>query len=186
MFLAINYHHFNAREEHMDTLINSGRTGTDIPPQIDPAPFVKGLFQLLLKGAQRLVNLNEEGKDSLMQLAMLLPKADEKEKGEIFETMVELLFPEDHIGGVSKTASITDRDAAARVEKCREQIGKQIKELRESQHLTQDELAEKAGIPQSHVCRLERGKHTPTHVTIEKIAEALGVKPSDIDVGYPE
>ena len=52
--------------------------------------------------------------------------------------------------------------------------------------MTQGELADKAGIPQSHVSRLETGKHVPTHLTIEKLAEALETTPSQIAPGFDE
>jgi DNA-binding XRE family transcriptional regulator len=55
-------------------------------------------------------------------------------------------------------------------------IGSKIKQLREQRGMTQDQLAEKAGLRQSHVCRLEQGDHTPTRHTLEKVAKALGVQ----------
>ena len=60
-------------------------------------------------------------------------------------------------------------------------VGGKIKELRKKFNLTQEKLAELAGIPQSHVSRLENGKHSPSHVTIEKLATALGVEASELD-----
>jgi DNA-binding Xre family transcriptional regulator len=55
------------------------------------------------------------------------------------------------------------------------QIGKNIRWLREAAKLNQTELAEKAGLTQSHISRLENGEHHAAHFTIEKIAGALGV-----------
>ncbi len=60
-------------------------------------------------------------------------------------------------------------------------VSKKIRELRAAQGLTQTELAQKAGIPQSHVSRLENAEHSPTHLTLEKIARALGVEVGMID-----
>lgn len=48
------------------------------------------------------------------------------------------------------------------------------------QSLTQQELAEKAGVRWVTISRIERGKNTPYSSTIKKIAAALGVKPEDI------
>lgn len=39
--------------------------------------------------------------------------------------------------------------------------------------LTQAELAEKAGLRQETICRLESGKHSPTVRSVEKIERAL-------------
>ena len=51
-----------------------------------------------------------------------------------------------------------------------------IKALRERRGLTQEQLAEKAGVGRSHLARLETGKQDPTLSTLEKIASALKVK----------
>lgn len=60
-------------------------------------------------------------------------------------------------------------------------ISERIKSLREEAGLTQTQLAEKAGLPQPHISRLEAGKHSPTAKTLQKIAQALGVKVSQLD-----
>jgi ribosome-binding protein aMBF1 (putative translation factor) len=62
-----------------------------------------------------------------------------------------------------------------------EHVGRKIKELRELSGLTQVKLAEKAGLPQSHISRIENAEYSPTHVTIEKIAKALNVVVGKID-----
>jgi len=53
-------------------------------------------------------------------------------------------------------------------------VARQVIELREKHHLTQVELAEKAGLPQAQISRIERGAVSPTSATLAKIAEALG------------
>ncbi|MGA2531286.1 MAG: helix-turn-helix transcriptional regulator [Acidimicrobiales bacterium] len=50
----------------------------------------------------------------------------------------------------------------------------QVIELREKHNLTQMELAEKTGLPQAQISRIERGVVSPTSATLGKIAEALG------------
>ncbi len=64
------------------------------------------------------------------------------------------------------------------------QIGIAIRKRRDELNMTQEQLAEKAGLPQSHISRLEVGKHTPTRATIEKIAAALDTEPSKLDLLY--
>ena len=56
-----------------------------------------------------------------------------------------------------------------------------IRSLRESRGWTQTQLAEQAGLPQSHISRLENAAHSPTHLTLEKIARAFGVEVEEID-----
>lgn len=53
-------------------------------------------------------------------------------------------------------------------------IAQQIIELREKHQLTQVELAEKTGISQARISKIERGVVNPTSATLAKIAEALG------------
>jgi DNA-binding XRE family transcriptional regulator len=55
------------------------------------------------------------------------------------------------------------------------EIGKKIKELRETKGLTQDQLAGAAGLLRPNLARFEAGKHRPTMDTLEKIAAALKV-----------
>jgi DNA-binding XRE family transcriptional regulator len=60
-------------------------------------------------------------------------------------------------------------------------VSRQIREHRTRAGLTQEALAEKSGLPQSHISRLESGQHSPTAKTLEKIAVALGAEPSVFD-----
>jgi ribosome-binding protein aMBF1 (putative translation factor) len=60
-------------------------------------------------------------------------------------------------------------------------VSRCIKAARKEQGLTQVELATKAGIPQPHLSRLERGDHSPTRLTLEKLAKALKVPVSRFD-----
>lgn len=53
-------------------------------------------------------------------------------------------------------------------------VAQQIIGLREKHQLTQVELAEKAGVPQAQISRIERGVISPTTTTLAKLAEALG------------
>lgn len=58
-------------------------------------------------------------------------------------------------------------------------VSERIRGLRQEQGLTQEQLAEKSGLPQSHISRIENAKHSPSRMTVEKLADALGV-----EVGY--
>jgi len=55
-----------------------------------------------------------------------------------------------------------------------------LKELRESQFLTQRELAEKSGVGVATIARIEKGTRHPTFRTIKRLAAALGVEPSEL------
>jgi DNA-binding XRE family transcriptional regulator len=52
-------------------------------------------------------------------------------------------------------------------------VALQVIELREKHGLTQAELAERCGIDQGDISRIERGATSPTARTLQRIAEAL-------------
>lgn len=57
-------------------------------------------------------------------------------------------------------------------------IGKNICECRKALHLSQEALAENAGICQQFLSRLERGKGVPSLETIMSLCDALNVEPN--------
>ena len=50
-----------------------------------------------------------------------------------------------------------------------------LRQVREQQVMTQEELAEKSGVTQATISRLEHGAHDARMSTIRKVAKALGV-----------
>ena len=62
-----------------------------------------------------------------------------------------------------------------------ETIGDKIKQLRNKQGLTQDELARKANLPYTTLTKIETNVITkPTIQTVVKIAKGLGVSLDDL------
>lgn len=55
-------------------------------------------------------------------------------------------------------------------------IAMQVIELRERRGFTQIELAERSGIDQGDISRIERGATSPTARTLQRIAAALGAE----------
>jgi HTH-type transcriptional regulator/antitoxin HipB len=80
--------------------------------------------------------------------------------------------------------STVDPEAMRKVESYRKSVGARIRAERKRQKMTQDTLAEISGLPQSHICRLEQGKHAATEDTISRIANALGVDSGEIDPAF--
>ena len=54
-------------------------------------------------------------------------------------------------------------------------IGQRIKNLRLARQLTQVQLADRAGLGQGYVSRLERGEYMPTIAMTLRLIEVLGV-----------
>ncbi len=59
-------------------------------------------------------------------------------------------------------------------------IGANLRRLRESRLLTQAELGAAAGVHRDQVSRIERDEVEPRFSTIRKLAEALGVDPTEL------
>ena len=58
----------------------------------------------------------------------------------------------------------------------KKRLGRRIQELRKSNKLTQEQLAEKIEIATSNISYIETGKFYPTPETLGKIAKALNVE----------
>ena len=59
-------------------------------------------------------------------------------------------------------------------------LGKAIRVLRLETGLSQEALADEAGIDRSYVGGIERGEHNVAVINLEKIADALGVGIKDL------
>ena len=66
------------------------------------------------------------------------------------------------------------------------EIGEAIRALRAQKGISQEELASVSGIDRGHMGRLERGERNLSILNLFKVAEGLGIKPSDIlnQVGF--
>ena len=58
----------------------------------------------------------------------------------------------------------------------KELLGRRVRDLRKKRGLTQERLAEVAGMDVKYLGGIERGKENPTVGTLEKLAGALSVK----------
>ena len=58
-------------------------------------------------------------------------------------------------------------------------FGKRVREERLKQNLSQEELADKAGVHRTYIGMIERAEKNITLLSIEKIAEALEVNIAD-------
>ena len=59
-------------------------------------------------------------------------------------------------------------------------IGRVLRVKREAREISQEELAERAGVDRSYVSILERGLKSPTLETLERICIALGTLPERV------
>ena len=59
-------------------------------------------------------------------------------------------------------------------------FGHNVRRLRESLRISQEELAHRAGIHRTYVGGIERGERNIGVMNVVKLARALGIKPSEL------
>jgi len=64
------------------------------------------------------------------------------------------------------------------------QIGNRIREIRQKQKLTLEELSEKVSLDWSFIARIETGKAVPSIQSLAKISQALNVAMKDLFTAY--
>ena len=60
-----------------------------------------------------------------------------------------------------------------------------LRQVRERRLLTQADLAERSGVAETTINRLENGHHQARISTVRKLAEALGVDPAELMESEP-
>lgn len=99
----------------------------------------------------------------------------------------EITVPSEH-GDVaipwSTVRAVTDKEYSAHLvdaaEEQARQIGRRIRELRESRGLTSKELAGRAGIAPQSLSRIELGRHDVVFTTLQRILAAMGCSLKDL------
>lgn len=126
----------------------------------------------------RISSLPNADRDDLFELLQEWSKTDEAEEKESLQRAMEEILAQIPIS-VRSLPAVGEAPGALR--SWAEQVGGKIKQLRTKEGMSQQELAEKAGLPQSHISRIENAQHSATHKTLQKVARALGVKVVKID-----
>lgn len=128
----------------------------------------------------RIGSLPPADRDDLFELLTAWRQASDKEEQRCIRRAMTEILTQGKVG-VRREPLAAEHPLPRGVKGWAEHVGRKIRSLREKANLTQTQLAEKAGLPQSHISRLENAEHSATHLTLEKIAQALGVTAGDID-----
>lgn len=129
--------------------------------------------------------VSEQGKRDIWGFVADLSEAkDEDDILYIVRAIKEVL--EGPNGGVTRHTVETAEPKSEGYRKWVSWISARVLEKRKLAGLTQEQLAEKSGLPQSHISRIETGKHSPSHATLEKIAKALNKPMTVFDPSAPE
>jgi transcriptional regulator with XRE-family HTH domain len=59
-------------------------------------------------------------------------------------------------------------------------LGRAIRGYRIDRHLSQEELAHRSGMHRTYLGGIERGERNPSFTNIRRLANALGVSPSEL------
>ena len=129
---------------------------------------------------ERIERLPREDRDDLFELTKELIAASSAEELEIAVLAMREILEQAPVR-VQRMDQTGEIQAGRGLQKWMDCISGKIQEFRQRAGLTQAELAEKSGLPQSHISRLENAKHSPSRATLEKIAAALGVSVAEFD-----
>ena len=128
---------------------------------------------------ERISNLPDDDRNDLFDLSKAFYSSDPEESKSAAEAMREILEPpRTKPDSVSKLVPGSKKEE---LQKWIDYISKKISSCRKEASMTQKELAEKSGIPQPHISRLESGQHSPSAKTIKALAKAMGLLPGDLD-----
>jgi len=131
-------------------------------------------FSILMN---RIGSLSKADRSDLFELLTEWGKeTDPDERANVQDAMLEIIAAE------PITATPLDLDPSASLStEFAKFFGRKVKQLREKAGLSQQQLAETIGIPQSYVSRIENGEHAPTFKTRAKFAGAFGVETRELD-----
>jgi ribosome-binding protein aMBF1 (putative translation factor) len=99
---------------------------------------------------------------------------------------IQLLREDDSIFDINASArrSLIDKDVSDRINKqasdSAENVGCHIRNKRMDIGVTQTELAERTGLDQALISKLEKGKHQPRFGTLSKYAKGLNLTVTDL------
>lgn len=144
-------------------------------------PEQQGLVMAFSIMIDRLVRLSREDSHLVAQLLKDFLEGDTAEdrqaaKEAIFEVLVDSPV---EVRSLPQEEEQQKRPEALR--KWVQWVAQRIREERTRAGLTQEQLSEKTGLPQSHISRIENQRHSPSRTTIEKIAAALGLSTEAFD-----
>ncbi len=144
---------------------------------------IEDILSLCLR--EKLERLPKESIKDLTELFGILIKIDLDpcEAEEVLETITEILFPET-MGKLCHGRMHISEEIPENLNRRMIHIGDKIRSIRREKNINQEQLGKLAGLPQSHISRIESGQHSPSHKTLEKISAALEVSIGELDPSY--
>jgi DNA-binding XRE family transcriptional regulator len=128
----------------------------------------------------RIRRLPAGDQNDLFELFQEIPKAETDEERESISRAVREILAQDTMA-VHAVDLSSEPEPGPKLHRWIEFVSGRIRAARERTGLTQAELSDRSGLPQSHISRIENGKLSPSHATLEKIAKGLGLPVSEFD-----
>jgi DNA-binding XRE family transcriptional regulator len=138
-------------------------------PRNPPGSDAFALAALIL--LERIESLSEASRSDLLELFSAWPTAS---AGEDRESILRAIAEIAENPGIAIVPMDLDAPMPSGLKSWAAEVGARVRSARAEAGLTQAELAEKSGIRQSHISRIENGEHSATHKTLAKLAEAMG------------
>ena len=140
----------------------------------------RALVMAVATVTERIQRLPKDDRDEVFELVKELRNATTREEVEsLVAAFLEVL--EQRPIAANRISLVSNGDRHEDLKKWTDYVSNQIRAARTEAGLTQEQLAELSGLPQSHISRLEGGKHSPSRMTLEKIAAALQMPLSNFD-----
>ena len=129
---------------------------------------------------ERVARLSDDDKADLFELVKVMGNAQTEEELESVRVAMKEILDQDP-GHTQRMPLPRSGERPEKLKKWVGYVGGRVRELRKAADMTQEGLAAKAELPQSHISRIESGEVSPTNITLEKIAKALGRPLTDLD-----
>lgn len=161
---------------------------TGQPDCADPAKDM--LLGNTVQVLRALMECSDEIRDGVMEMAAILadPNTDEDEKAAAGDTLIEALYPQ-YFGpdlGVDSAAyeemhrKDVEPETEAALDEEESVFAANLQTIMARRNLTQTQLAEMIGVGQSAIANMLSRGCRPQRRTVEKLAKALGVQPSEL------
>ena len=128
--------------------------------------------------------LSKQDRDDINEMVSVIMRekdGDQEEYNAAIEAVIEIVTgPKPKLVYSPFVSSSNDA-----LDRWKDFISQRIKAERESAGMSQTQLAEASGLKQSHISRLEAGKHSPSHITLNKIAKAIGIPLTNLSPNSP-
>ncbi len=109
---------------------------------------------------------------------------DDTQRNLIFQRMKDCVFRSDSDLDTLPLAKLTAEVES--IAPSRDYLAQRVRSLRQQRAWSQEDLAQRAGLLQSHISRIEGNKLAPTYITVKKLAQAFGMKAGEIHPSYEE